>query len=87
MLYFIVLAIEIEVGKGQRLRDCCPGVGTPWCKASQEEIKDTAGPGCSAHLCSWVTLTALPTGWSNSGRAHGGASGVSVTSAFSYNQV
>lgn len=56
------------------------------CKASQEEIKDTVGPGCSAHFCSWVTLNALPTGWSNSGREHRGASGVSVASGFSYNQ-
>lgn len=86
MLYFIVVAVEVGVGKGQRFQDCCPGAGTRD-SARQGGIKDTAGPGCSAHSCSWITLNALPTGWSNSGRGHRGESGVSVTSGFSYNQM
>lgn len=65
-----------------------PWCGHTWqCKTSQEGIKDTAGPGCSAHFCSWITLNAFPIGWNNSGRGHIEASGVSVTSGFSYNQM
>lgn len=36
MLYFIVLASEVGIGKDQRLQDCCPGVGT---RDSARQIK------------------------------------------------